>query len=44
MLKALALRRRMPAWLMLRHVLVCFVRDLPPGERRWVIRRARATA
>jgi hypothetical protein len=41
MLKALCLRSRKPAWMMVRHVIVCFVRDLPPGERRWVMRRSR---
>jgi len=44
MLRALCTRRKLPMWLMLRHLTVCFVRDLPAGERRWVVQRSRAAA
>jgi hypothetical protein len=42
LLRAVCEQRRVPTWLMLRQMVVCFVRDLPPRERRWVIRRTRA--
>jgi hypothetical protein len=31
----------MPLWQTIRHLTVCFVRDLPGVERRAVMRRAR---
>jgi hypothetical protein len=44
MLKALCARRRVPAWQMLRHMVVCFVRRLPPPERRRIIQRSKLAA
>jgi hypothetical protein len=41
MIRALCKRKQLPAWAMLRHVVVCYVRDLPAVERRWVVRRSR---
>jgi hypothetical protein len=41
MLRALCARRRLPAWVMLRHLVVCFVRDLPSNERRWILKQSR---
>lgn len=43
-LKALSARRGIPTWQMLRHLVVCFVRRLPPAERRRVMQRSRAAA
>jgi hypothetical protein len=31
----------LPMWLTVRHLTICFVRDLPPGDRRRLIRRSR---
>jgi hypothetical protein len=41
LLKALCARRRLPTWVMLRHLVLCFVRDLPSSERRWIVERSR---
>jgi hypothetical protein len=41
MLRALCARRHLPTWMMLRHLIVCFVRDLPSNERRWIVQRSR---
>jgi len=41
MLKALCARKQLPAWLMFRLLVVCFVRDLPLADRRWVVSRSR---
>ena len=41
MLHALCSQLDMPLWQTIRHMTVCFVRDLPGGERRAVMRRAR---
>ena len=41
MLRALCARKRLPAWLMIRLLVSCFVRHLPPRERRWVIAHTR---
>jgi hypothetical protein len=43
-LKALSARRGIPTWLMLRHLVVCFVRRLPPGERQRILRRSKVAA
>jgi hypothetical protein len=42
MFAALCLRRRVPRWLMLRHLIVCFVRNLPANERRRIVQRSKA--
>jgi hypothetical protein len=42
MLKALCLRKRIPMWVMLRLMVVCFIRDLPPRERRKVMQLHRS--
>jgi hypothetical protein len=42
MFKALCVRRRLPRWVMLRHLIVCFVRQLPAGERRRIVERSKA--
>jgi len=42
MFTALCMRRRVPRWLMLRHLIVCFVRNLPANERRRILQRRRA--
>ena len=42
MFKALCVRRRLPRWMMLRHLIVCFVRQLPAGERRRIVERSKA--
>lgn len=44
MLRALCAQRRMPTWLMVRHLVICYVRDLPPRERRQVLERTRLAA
>lgn len=41
LLKALCSHMDLPLWQTVRHLTVCFVRDLPTGERRKVVRRAR---
>lgn len=41
LLRALCLQMDMPLWQTIRHLTVCFVRDLPGVERRAVMRRAR---
>jgi hypothetical protein len=42
MFTALCTRRRVPRWLMLRHLIVCFVRNLPANERRRIVQRRKA--
>jgi hypothetical protein len=44
MFKALCARRQLPRWLMLRHLIVCFVRHLPERERRRIVQRSKAAA
>ena len=44
MFTALCLRRRVPRWLMMRHLIVCFVRNLPAHERRRIVQRSREDA
>jgi hypothetical protein len=44
MLKALSARRRLPTWMMLRHLVVCYVRRLPPRERRRILQRSKLAA
>jgi hypothetical protein len=44
MLKALCAQRRLPTWVMLRKLIVCFVRDLPANQRRWIVRRTKERA
>jgi hypothetical protein len=44
MFAALCVRRRKPRWVMLRHLIVCFVRNLPASERRRIVQRSRAAA
>jgi hypothetical protein len=44
MLRVLCARKRLPAWLVMRMLVLCFVRHMPPHERRWVIARARQAA
>jgi hypothetical protein len=44
MLRALCNRRGMPMWMMMRHLVVCFVRDLPLHERRWIVQRTKTAA
>jgi hypothetical protein len=44
MLQALCNRRHMPMWMMMRHLVVCFVRDLPLHERRWIVQRTKSPA
>jgi len=41
LLHALCSQLDMPLWQTIRHMTVCFVRDLPGGERRAVMHRAR---
>jgi hypothetical protein len=41
MLRALCASEQMPTWLMIRHLVVCFVRDLPARQRRAVVREAK---
>ena len=42
MLKALSAQQSLPLWQMLRHLTVCFVRDLPASQRRSILRVSRA--
>jgi len=42
LLHALCSHLDMPMWQTIRHMTVCFVRDLPGTERRGVMHRARA--
>jgi hypothetical protein len=42
MFHALCRRHRLPKWVMLRHLIVCFVRQLPAGERRRIVQRRKA--
>jgi len=44
MFAALCTRRRVPRWLMLRHLIVCFVRNLPANERRRIMQRRKDAA
>jgi hypothetical protein len=44
MFTALCARRRVPRWQMLRHLIVCFVRNLPANERRRIVQRRKAAA
>ena len=44
MFTALCTRRRVPRWMMLRHLIVCFVRNLPANERRRIVQRRKAAA
>jgi hypothetical protein len=44
MFAALCVRRRVPRWLMLRHLIVCYVRNLPAPERRRIVQRSRTGA
>ena len=44
MLRVLCARKRLPAWVVLRMLVVCFVRHMPPHERRWVIARTKQAA
>jgi hypothetical protein len=41
LLRALCVRRGVPTWIMIRQLILCFVRDLPPYERRRVMRLTR---
>ena len=41
LLKALCSHMDLPLWQTIRHLTVCFVRDLPIGDRRTVVRRSR---
>ena len=41
MIRALCKRKNLPAWALLRCVVVQYVRELPAVERRWVVRRSR---
>lgn len=43
LLKALCSHMELPLWQTIRHLTVCFVRDLPGGERRRVVRRAKTS-
>jgi hypothetical protein len=43
MLKELSKQRSLPLWQMLRHLIVCFVRDLPLAQRRSILRVSRTT-
>jgi hypothetical protein len=42
MFAVLCMRRGMPRWLMLRHLIVCYVRSLPANERRRIVQRSKA--
>jgi hypothetical protein len=44
MFAELCTRRRVPRWLMLRHLIVCFVRNLPANERRRIVQRSKSAA
>ena len=41
MLRVLCARKQLPAWLMFRMLVLCFVRHLPVKERRWVMARSK---
>jgi hypothetical protein len=41
LLRSLCLHMELPLWQTIRHLTVCFVRDLPGRERRRVVRSAR---
>jgi hypothetical protein len=41
MLKVLSARRGVPTWLMLRHLVICYVRRLPARERRRIVQRSK---
>jgi hypothetical protein len=41
MLRALCFHMELPMWQTIRHLTVCFVRDLPGGQRRDIVRKAR---
>lgn len=41
MLKVLSARRGVPAWLMLRQLVICYVRQLPARERRRIVQGSR---
>lgn len=43
LLKALSAAEQLPLWLMIRQLVVCFVRELPAGRRRAIVRTARAS-
>jgi hypothetical protein len=42
MLRALCSSEKLPAWQMIRQLVVCFVRDLPVRRRRAIVRGAKA--
>lgn len=44
LLRALCSHMDLPLWQTVRHLTVCFVRDLPTVERRRIVRRARRAA
>lgn len=44
MFAALCTRKRVPRWMMLRHLIVCFVRNLPPKERRRILEQSKSAA
>jgi hypothetical protein len=41
---ALCLRRRVPRWLMMRHLIICYVRRLPASERRRIVQSSKLAA
>jgi hypothetical protein len=41
LLKALGWHMDLPLWQTVRHLAVCFVRDLPAHERRYIVRRSK---
>jgi len=41
LLKALAFDFKLPVWQMLRHLVVCFVREMPIARRRAIRRRSK---
>lgn len=43
LLRALCSHMELPLWQTVRHLTVCFVRDLPGKERRIVVRRAKSS-
>jgi hypothetical protein len=43
LLKALCSDLEMPLWQTIRHLTVCFVRRLPGGRRRTIMRRAKVS-
>src|ERR1043165_9414694 len=44
LLKALCTHLDLPLWQAIRHLTICFVRALPPSQRRAVLNRARSEA